>query len=226
MVRMRITLPSGTAAELATVNEPAAGLVLVPDIMGLRPLFDEHCARLARANNWNVCAFELFAGNEHLDRDQRMIAAKDLDDDRILGDALAAADATRCEVVNIIGFCMGGMYTIKAVKTSRFRRHVPFYGMIHVPDNWRGPAQGDPLAAVREGDATRVLAVIGTNDSFTPPEAVDELETAGVTVVRYDEADHGFAHDPDRPSHRADDAADAWQRALDFVAGIGSQGGG
>ena len=94
---MRITLASGTEAELATVPDASVGLVLVPDIMGLRPLFDEHCARLARDNNWNVCSFELFAGNEHLDRDERMIAAKDLDDERILGDALAAADATRCE---------------------------------------------------------------------------------------------------------------------------------
>ena len=49
--------------------------------MGLRPLFDEHCARLARDNNWNVCSFELFADNDHLDRDERMVAAKDLDDD-------------------------------------------------------------------------------------------------------------------------------------------------
>ena len=214
---MRITLPSGTAAELATVNEPAAGLVLVPDIMGLRPLFDEHCARLAKDNNWTVCAFELFAGNEHLDRDQRMVAAKDLDDDRILGDALAAADVTRCDVVNIIGFCMGGMYTLKAVKTGRFHRHVPFYGMIHVPDNWRGPGQGDPLDAVREGEAARVLAVVGTIDPFTPADAIDELEAIGVTVVRYHDADHAFVHDPDRPVHNAQYAIDAWARAVDWL---------
>ena len=142
--------------------------MLLPDIMGLRPLFDEHCARLAHDNNWNVCSFELFADNAHLDRDERMVAAKDLDDGRILGDALAAADATQCERVNIIGFCMGGMYTLKSVRTGRFHRHVPFYGMIHVPDDWRGEGQGDPLDAVRQGDPRRVLAVIGTADPFTP----------------------------------------------------------
>ncbi len=62
------------------------GLVLIPDIMGLRPLFDEHCARLAREQQWAVCAFELFAGREHLDRDERMVAAKDNDDARIIAD--------------------------------------------------------------------------------------------------------------------------------------------
>jgi carboxymethylenebutenolidase len=216
---MRITLPSGTEAELVTVPDASVGLVLIPDIMGLRPLFDEHCARLARDNDWNVCSYELFAGNEHLDRDERMIAAKDLDDERILGDALAAADATGCALVNIIGFCMGGMYTLKAVKTERFHRHVPFYGMIHVPDNWRGAGQGDPLDAVRRGDPRRVLAVIGTADPFTPPDVVDELESVGVTVVRYHGADHAFVHDPDRPVHNAQYATDAWARAINWLNG-------
>ena len=30
-------------------------------------------------------------------------------------------------------------------------------------------------------------------------------------------ADHGFVHDPDRPAHRAADAADAWNRVLEFL---------
>jgi dienelactone hydrolase len=214
---MRITLASGTAAELATVPDASVGLVLVPDIMGLRPLFDGHCARLARDNNWNVCSFELFAGNEQLDRDERMVAAKNLDDERILGDALAAADATGCARVNIIGFCMGGMYTLKAVKTERFHRHVPFYGMVHVPDNWRGAGQGDPLDAVRQGEPRRVLAVIGTADPFTPPDVVDELESVGVTVVRYHGADHAFVHDPERPVHNVQYAIDAWARAINWL---------
>ena len=216
---MRITLASGTQAELATVPAASVGLVLVPDIMGLRPLFDERCARLAHSNNWNVCSYELFAGNEHLDRDERMAAAKDLDDERILGDALAAADATNCALVNIIGFCMGGMYTLKAAKTERFHRHVPFYGMIHLPDNWHGPGQGDPLDAVRQGDPRRVLAVIGTADPFTPPDVVDELESVGVTVVRYHGADHAFVHDPDRPVHNPQYAIDAWARAIAWLKG-------
>jgi carboxymethylenebutenolidase len=214
---MRITLPSGTGAELATTPDAVTGLVVLPDIMGLRALFDEHCGRLARDNQWNVCSFELFAGNEHLDRDERMVAARDLDDGRILGDALAAAAATQCDVVNIIGFCLGGMYTLKSVKTGRFHRHGPFYGMIHVPDDWRGPGQGDPLEAVNQGDPQRVMAVIGTADPWTPSEAVDELESVGVTVVRYHGADHAFVHDPDRPAHNVQYAIDAWARAREWL---------
>jgi carboxymethylenebutenolidase len=148
-----------------------------------------------------------------------MVAARELDDARILGDVVAAADATRCDRVNIIGFCMGGMYTLKSVTTGRFHRHVPFYGMIHVPDDWRGGGQGDPLDAVRGGDARRVLAIIGTADPFTPPDAVEELESTGVTVVRYHGADHAFVHDPDRPAHNAQYAIDAWARATYWLNG-------
>ena len=35
--------------------------------------------------------------------------------------------------------------------------------------------------------------------------------------MRYEGADHGFVHDPSRPAHRADDAADAWSRVLAFL---------
>ena len=43
-------------------------------------------------------------------------------------------------------------------------------------------------------------------------------EAAGVTVLRYEGADHGFVHDPSRPAHRAEDAADAWQQAIAFLS--------
>ena len=62
-------------------------------------------------------------------------------------------------------------------------------------------------------DPDRILAIIGGRDDYTPPADVDALAATGVTVVRYPEAEHGFAHDASRPSHRADDAADAFARA-------------
>lgn len=215
---MRITLPSGTAAELARPDgEPSMGLVLIPDILGLRPLFDDHCARLAREQQWTVCAFEIFAGNEHLDRDARMVAARDLDDDRVLGDALAAAEATGCARVGLIGFCMGGMFALKSVGTRRFARVVPFYGMIRLPEQWKGDAQGQPLAHLAKGDPSTVLAIVGTADAWTPPDDVAALEATGAHVVRYEGADHAFVHDPERPVHRPADAADAWARAITWL---------
>ena len=180
--------------------------------MGMRPLFDGLVARLAAEWGWSVAAFEIYPGREGLDVTARLAAASTLADDRVLGDAVAAADLTAADRVGILGFCMGGMYTLKAVSTGRFDRHCPFYGMIRVPKAWQGPGQGEPLDSLTAGDTSTVLAVVGTVDAWTPPDDVDDLEATGVTVVRYAEADHGFVHDPDRPAHRARDAADAWRR--------------
>ncbi len=219
---MRIALPSGTSAELVrpTSGPASTGLVVIPDIMGLRPLFVDMATRLAEEQGRTVCCFEPFAGMEHLELAERLQAVGQLDDARIMADAVAAADATECGAVSVIGFCMGGMYTLKAAGTGRFTAAVSFYGMIHVPEQWRSATQGDPLAAATAEGACPVMAVIGTEDQWTPTADVSELEASGATVVRYEGADHGFVHDPSRPAHRPEDAADAWDRALDFLNSV------
>lgn len=216
---MRITLPSGTPAELHTVAGAERGLVVIPDIGGLRPLFDAHVQSLAGRTGWSVCAFEPWPGREDLTLEERLAAVGSLEDDRLLGDAVAAADATGAATVGILGFCMGGMYTLKAAGTGRFHRAAAFYGMIHVPPQWQSDSHGDPLAMATGSEACPVMAIIGGADPWTPADHVDELEAAGATVQRYPGRDHGFVHDPSRPAHAADDAADAWDRALAFLAG-------
>ena len=217
---MRITLPSGTTAEVARpegVEQPELGLVLLPDIMGLRRLFDDHVARLSAATGAAVCAPEPWPGREDLALEDRLAAVGTLSDDRVLADAVAAADATGAPRVGVLGFCMGGMYALKAAGTGRFARAVAFYGMIRIPEQWRSDTQGEPLVALAAPSTCPVLAIIGTADVWTPAVDVDALEATGAEVVRYEGAEHGFVHDPERPAHRADDAADAWRRAIEFL---------
>ena len=224
---MRIQLPSGTPAELALPvaagrQHPARGVVLAPDIMGLRPLFEQLCARLAADHNWAMCAPEPFPGHEHLTIEERQAAVADLDDERQVGDLVAGADVLRersgCAKVAALGFCMGGMYVLKAAGTGRFDRAVAFYGMIRVPEAWKGSGHAEPLDLLRQPHASPVLAIIGERDVFTPPADVDALDALpNVITVRYPGAEHGFVHDPDRPAHRPDDAADAWRRAITFL---------
>jgi carboxymethylenebutenolidase len=211
---MRIVLPSGTPAEIdqSAVN-PSMGLVIIPDIFGLRPLFEDMVARFAKEWNMAVIAFEPFPGRTFSDDvAERFAAMSQLDDDVILRDATQAAEALGVERVGLIGYCMGGMYCHKAAQHERFIRIASFYGMIHVPFDWSGPKQADPIACLKAGNSDRVLAIIGSQDPYTPPSQVLELRDAGVTVVEYEDAVHGFAHDSARPAHRADDAADAFSR--------------
>ena len=215
---MRITLPSGTEAEIAepmdTDDSSSMGLVIAPDIFGLRPLFDDMVARLASVWSMTVVAVDPFPGlvlGEAVE--PRFAAVPTLDDDTMLRDLIEAADATGCDRVGLLGFCMGGMYCFKAARSDRFAKIASFYGMITLPEAWKGPAQGEPLDHLAVGHPERVLAIIGELDTYTPPDDVAALEAAGANVVRYPQAEHGFAHAPDRASHRPADAADAFQRA-------------
>jgi carboxymethylenebutenolidase len=217
---VRITLPSGAPAELARPDRRSdLGVALHPDIGGLRPLIDDLCARLASEHGWTVCAPEPFPGRESLPIEARLDAVAELDDRVQLGALREAAQATDCDRVAVIGFCMGGMYALKAAGTGDFARAVSFYGMIRVPEQWRGGGHVEPLDALRRPEACPVLAIIGDADPWTPPDDVAALDAlVNVTVVRYPGADHGFVHDPDRPAHRPDDAADAWGRAVAFLS--------
>lgn len=217
---MRIELPSGTPAALATPADgsaPVRGVVLLPDIGGLRPLFDDLCQSLADEHNWAVCAPEPWPGRESMTLEERLESVGSIRDVDMLADLAAAADSTGADPVAVIGFCMGGMYTMKAAGMGRFDKACAFYGMISVPDNWVGEGNIEPLDAVTAAGAAPVLGVFGTLDRWTPSGEIDKLEAAGAEVVRYPGADHGFVHDPSRPAHRADYAADAWQRVADFL---------
>ena len=217
---VRITLPSGTPAEIEPVTGATRGLVVFPDIFGLRPLFDDLVHRFASEWGFTTVALDPFPGlDPSTPVEERFTLMGGLDDAAKLRDIGEAADATGCPSVVMIGFCMGGMYCFKAASLRRFHRIASFYGMIRVPEGWRGAGQGEPLSHLERGDASSVLAVIGGRDPYTPEPDVVELEALGVNVVRYPDAEHGFCHDANRPAHRVEDAADAFARAGVWLKG-------
>src|SRR3954465_13802719 len=104
---MRITLPSGTEASLETPDAAAEmGLVVAPDLWGLRPLFDELVDRLAREWSMAVCAVEPFPLLDlPMEAEPRMAALARRHDDDHLRDLIEAASATGAERVGLLGFC-------------------------------------------------------------------------------------------------------------------------
>lgn len=227
----RTVLSTGTPAELALPADgraPTMGLLLWPDIGGLRPVFDGHARRLADTHGWAVCAIELYPGNESMAIEDRLAYAANFVDGDKLADADAAADLLMGYLpdnaaVGVLGFCMGGMYAMKTLANPRFTRAVAFYGMVRVPAAWRGGGQGDALdvvaSSVGAGRRAGLLCIFGTEDPWCPHDEIDEVEAAGATVIRYEGADHGWAQDPDRENFRPDDAADAWARAEAYLSG-------
>jgi len=206
---------------------PQAGLVLHPDMGGLRPLFEDMARRLA-THGIAVCAIEQFASRPEAVRasvENRMNAVKDLDDTQQLDMLAAAGDLLVVEDdvnrVSVLGFCMGGHYTFKAAAVDRFDAAVAFYGMLRTPEGWRGPGHRiEPLDVAAEMCPT--LAFFGTVDPWTPADDIAALSAAwhdrnDCEIVIVEGADHGFVHDPERPVHRADAARDAWERTLTWV---------
>ncbi|MGA1034130.1 MAG: dienelactone hydrolase family protein [Ilumatobacteraceae bacterium] len=217
---MRETLDNGTPIEIVRVEGSTRGLVVAPDIFGLRPLFDDLVARFAAEWGMTTVAVEPFP-TESMgpEIEPRFEAVARLDDARVIGDLVAAAVATGCEEVGLIGFCLGGMHCFKAADAGRFDRIASFYGMIRLPEAWNGPGQSEPLPHVA-ANPSPLLAVIGDLDPYTPSDAVAELQATGAQVIRYADAEHGFAHDSSRPAHRADDAADAFARSKAWLSGL------
>ncbi len=214
--RVTLTGPDGVPVDAIVATpalDDAPGLVVHPDVMGVRPLFDDLCRRVA-THGYVVCCPEPFARAPHEIREAddpstRLGYLRHLDDDLQLGDLTAAADRVGGPDVSILGFCMGGMQTLKAAATGRFRRAVPFYGMIRLPEAWRGGGLREPLDTA--ADVCPTLAIFGGADSFTPPEDVEALRARwrdrdDCEIVVYPEAEHGFVHAPERPVHRPADA--------------------
>ena len=68
------------------------------------------------------------------------------------------------------------------------------------------------------------LAIFGSADPYTPAADIDALRAAwsnrtDCEIVVIEGAEHGFVHDPDRPAHRADAAAECWDRAISWMVG-------
>jgi carboxymethylenebutenolidase len=208
---------------------PRAGVVLYPDVGGMRPLFDEMARRLA-THNLAVCVVEPFAGvapEEISTIEARLAYVAQLDDQQQLDMMSSAADLLVVEDgvsrVCVLGFCMGGHYAFKAAASDRFDAAVAFYGMVRTPDRWQGPGHTiEPLDVADQMCPT--LAIFGSADSFTPAADIDALRAAWTgrqdcEIIVIEGADHGFVHDPDRPVHRADDAAACWDRAINWMLG-------
>lgn len=208
---------------------PLAAVVMAPDIGGVRPLFDDLCRRLA-THGVAVCAPEPFArvpADERADMavEDRLARVSTLSDEEQLADLAEAAGHIEAadgiyDGICVMGFCMGGYYTLKAAASGRYGRAVSFYGMIRTPEQWQGPGHRAPIETAP--DVCPTLMIVGDQDPWVPAEDIESLRVAwsdrkDCKVVVYRGGDHGFVHDPERPAHRPDDAADAWRRALAWI---------
>jgi dienelactone hydrolase len=171
---------------------------------------------LAQRHRWRIAAPEQFPGQQDLDEQARAEQVARFTDEAKLDELEAAADLLSSGPVALAGFCLGGMYALKASARPRFSAIVAFYGMIRLPEHWRATGQAEPLDCLAAPE--RVLAIAGEGDPLIELADIADLRAAGVRTLTFPEAGHAFAHDPSLPSYRAADATAAWQAAAAQLA--------
>lgn len=225
-----LTSKDGTkfAAFVARAEKPSgAGMVVLPDVRGLFPFYEELAMRFAE-EGINSVAFDFFgrtAGVSKRDADfDFMPEVRQTKADKITEDVRACVDYLRspaggsCTSVFTVGFCFGGSNSwLQAAGGHGLAGAIGFYGR-------PGPsfADGSPGPQDRASElAAPILGLMGGADQGIPQDQVDEFEkalkAAGVQheIVVYPGAPHSF-FDRHYVEH-ADASADAWQRCLAFV---------
>jgi carboxymethylenebutenolidase len=196
----------------ANIAQPAeephpVGVVVLPDVRGVAPFYEELCLRLAEAGH-AASVVDWYGRSTKLSRVQ-------MQDDVMAGVQHLRADG--CESVVALGFCMGGRVAF-LMSAGRFGLHgvIGFYGAPGAV----GPYDSGPTGLAHELEAP-ILALFGEADEGITPEARDAfddaLNEAGVAheIVVYPGAPHGFFDAQQEGQEVA--CADAWERVLAFL---------
>ena len=227
---LTLTSRDGTTvrAYAARADRPSgAGIVIIPDVRGLHPYYEDLALRFAEAGVHAV-AFDLYSrsagtGKRGDDFDP-MAHMRELTADGLAADVAAAAaflrsaDGGEPERLYTVGFCVGGRISfLQAASGLGLDGVIGFYGPPLGEHRSGLPAPADEAPRF----SCPVLGLFGGADQGIPAGARDAfdraLTEAGVEhrFVVYDGAPHSFF---DRKAEQyADASADAWHQMLDFM---------
>ena len=232
---LSLTSGDGTefAAYAARAERPSgASIVIIPDVRGLSPYYEELTLRFAEAGVHAVTidfyarsagAEKRAAGFEYEPHVLQLDAAAVDADVAAAVDELRSAAGGAAERLYAVGFCIGGRISLLQARSG-----LGLSGVIGLYPWPVGPHRSGLPAPADEAPrfGCPALVIYGGADAGIPPEARDEferaLEASSVehrTIV-YEEAPHSFF---DRKADEFADASDgAWREMLGFMGVAGS----
>lgn len=210
-------------------NPTAAGIVILPDVRGLHPFYEELAMRFAE-HGVDAVAIDYFGrtaglgprgdGFEYMPHIAQATWAGVSADIRAGADHLLQHDERRVDALFTVGFCYGGRLAfLSSTLGLDLAGAIGFYG---IPV---GPGRNDIPAPIDlvQGFASPILGHFGGADPAIPPEAIASFEAAlraaavEHRIVIYDDAPHSFF---DRKAvDFAEASATAWEETLTFVRG-------
>jgi carboxymethylenebutenolidase len=201
-----------------TGKGPFPALIVIHEYWGLNDWVKEQGSKLA-AQGYVALAIDLYRGKVADNPDLAHELMRGVPQDRANRDLqsaynyLASQANVKKDRIGSIGWCMGGGYSLDvALLEPQLAATVINYGHLTT----------DP-AELKKINAP-ILGNFGGQDQGITPDDVKKfqqaMEQAGkkVDIKIYPDAGHAFENSNNRKGYRADDAADAWKRTVDFLA--------
>lgn len=210
-------------------DETATGYLAVPDSPGRHPAlvviqewwglndWVKEQARKFAEEGYVALAPDLYRGKVATDPATAHELSRGMPQDRAVRDLKAAFDflSARSDVnkdkIGSVGWCMGGGLSLQlAVHEPRLAACVVNYGAM--------PTDAEDIRRIQ----APILGNFGADDRGIPPSSVkafgEAMDAAGksIEVKIYEGAGHAFENPNNQAGYRAEAAADAWKRMVEF----------
>ena len=198
---------------------PFPALIVIHEWWGLNDWVKGQASKLAD-EGYVVLAIDLYRGKVADTQELAHELMRGVPEDRATRDLkaafayLAAQPNVKKDRIGAIGWCMGGGYSLDVALTEpSLAADVINYG--HLATD---PEELKKIHAP-------ILGLFGGQDRGITPEDVKKFQAAmeklgkKIEVKIYPDAGHAFENPNNKQGYRAEDAADAWQRTVIFLAG-------
>lgn len=197
---------------------PFPALVVIHEYWGLVPWVKEQAAKLSD-QGYVTLAVDLYRGKATDSPEVAHELMRGLPEDRANRDLLAAVQYLKSlknvnpAKIGSIGWCMGGGYSLDlAIAEPTLAADVINYG--HLATD---PSRLQQIHAP-------ILGLFGAQDKGIPPADVQKFEQdlkqmgKKIDATIYPDAGHAFENPNNKAGYRPADAADAWNRTVEFLA--------
>jgi carboxymethylenebutenolidase len=197
---------------------PFPAIVVIHEFWGLNDWVKDQASKLAD-QGYVALAVDLYRGRVATTPEVAHEIMRGVPEDRAKRDLhaavvfLGAQANVKKDRIGSIGWCMGGGYSLDvALQEPALAATVINYGHLAT----------DP-EAMKKINAP-ILGLFGGKDQGITPDDVKKFQETmkqlgkKVDVTIYPEAGHAFENPNNKAGYRADDAADAWKRTVDFLA--------
>ena len=197
---------------------PFPALIVIPEWWGLNDWVKEQASKFAD-EGFVALAFDVYRGKVATTPDEAHELMRGMPEDRVKRDLhgafefLASQPNVKKNRIGAIGWCMGGGLSLDvALQEPNLAADVINYGHLAT----------DP-ESLKKINAP-ILGIFGGKDRGIPVDDVhkfgETLDQMGkkIDIKIYPDAGHAFENPNNKDGYRADDAADARKRTLDFLA--------